>query len=290
MMTDLLHPSGIHIQAEGPWPFVTHRSYTLAGRRIVWLARQHRKGLDLATRAVDAAVPPFWQGRRYNWSIGAIFALGSFLFMLGSMMSLISAGPWQPSVACTNLVFFLGSIPFTTAAYLQHFQAANERDFTLDPDRPGRRRLSWIGWHPRSAGWFSTFAQLIGTIAFNMNTFNAMVAPSAWLIQDVAVWMPDLVGSVLFLLSGYLAFIEAGHRYWSWRPQPLSWQIAFVNLIGCVAFMVAAITAFVPGSPEAPWIVPTSMVQLLVGASCFFVGAVLTMRESSAGSARPSGV
>lgn len=283
MKGHLLHPSGVHIRIEGPWPFITRRSYTLAGRHIVWLARQHRKGLDLAARARDTSVPPFWQSKAYNWAVGAIFAVGSFLFMLGSVMSLMPAGPWQPSAFCTNIVFFLGSVPFTTAGYLQHFQAANASEFTLDAQTPGRRRISAIGWHPQSAGWLSTFTQFIGTVAFNFNTFDAILAPNAWYAQDIAIWIPDMAGSVLFLVSGYLAFIETSHRYWSWRPKDLAWQIVFVNLIGCIAFMTAAILAYVPSGPEPSWIVPASIVHLLIGAFCFLVGALLTMRESELG-------
>ncbi len=282
MRGHLIHPGGMQIQFEGPWPFVTRRRFTVAGRRIDWLARQHRKGLNLAARALDATIPPFWQGRRYNWSIGAIFALGAFLFMLGSVMSLVPASPWQPSAFWTNIVFFLGSIPFTIAAYLQHFQAANARAFTVDPGMPRERHVSLIGWHPHSPGWLSTFTQFVGTVAFNASTFNAVIAAPAWYVQDAAVWAPDLIGSVLFLVSGYLAYIEAGDRYWSWRPRDLSWQIVFVNLIGCIAFMTAAILAYVPSGAEPAWVMTISIVHLLIGAACFFVGAVLSMRESVA--------
>ncbi|MBW6396404.1 hypothetical protein KPL78_01030 [Roseomonas sp. HJA6] len=281
-MTDrTVQGGGMHMRIEGPWPFITHRSYVVAGRHIEWLAREHRKGLRFAARALDAGTPPFWQGSRYNWSIGAIFAVGAFLFMLGSVMSLIPAGPSQPSAFWTNIVFFLGSIPFTIAAYLQHFQAANARAFTVDPVTPHTRHLSLIGWHPRSAGWLSTFTQFVGTVAFNASTFNAVVAPPTWYVQDVTVWAPDVVGSVLFLVSGYLAYLEAGHRYWSWRPRDLSWQIVFVNLIGCIAFMTAAILAYDPNGSEPAWVMPVSIVHLLIGAACFFVGALLSMQESA---------
>lgn len=280
MKGHFLHPSGIHIRIGGPWPFITRRSYTRAGHHIVWLARRHRKGLDLTARARDASIPPIWQSPAYNWSVGAIFALGSLLFAIGSVMSLMPQGPWQPSALWTNVVFFLGSIPFTTAGYLQHFQAANASAFTLDPATPGRRHLTLIGWHPASAGWLSTFTQFIGTVAFNFNTFDAIVASNAWYVQDMAVWVPDMAGSALFLISGYLAFIETGHRYWSWRPNDLAWQIVFVNLVGCIAFMIAAVLAYVPRGPQPGWMVTVSVVHLLIGALCFFVGAILTMRES----------
>lgn len=275
-----LHPTGISIRIEGPWPFITRRSYRLAGHKFTWLSRRHRKGLDFKERALNAATPPFWQSAEYNWSVGAIFAIGSFLFMIGSVMSLMPEGPWQPPNAWTNGVFFLGSIPFTMAGYLQHFQSANAADFTPSPGSAEPRKISWIGWKPGSVGWLSTFTQFVGTIAFNFNTFDAMVAPDTWNAQDELVWLPDMLGSILFLVSGYLAYIEAGHRYWSWRPHDLAWRIAFINLVGCVAFMTAAILSYTPRISEASWITTASTAHLLAGASCFFAGALLSMRES----------
>lgn len=272
---------GLAVHVEGPWPFITRRHYERADRTIEWLARQHRKGLNLWARALDDIPQPFWRSAGYNWGIGATFAVGAFLFMLGSVMSLVPASPWQPSVFWTNIVFFAGSIPFTLAAYMQHFQAANATAFEGAAGGEVSTRVFFIGWHPRSPGWISTFTQLIGTVAFNFNTFDSIKAPAGWLMEDLAVWTPDMLGSILFLVSGYLAFIECGHRYWSWHPKDLSWQIVFVNLAGCIAFMTAAILAYVPDGPEAAWIVTVSTVHLLIGATCFFIGACMTMRESA---------
>lgn len=283
MKRHVLHPSGLHIAIEGPGPFATRLSFTRAGRRIVWLARQHRKGLDLRRRALDPAGRPFWQSAAYNWSVGALFAVGSFLFMLGSVLSLVPASAWSWPAMWTDIVFFAGSIPFTVAGYLQHFQAANASAFSVDP--PGEtRRIALIGWHPTSAGWLSTFTQFLGTVAFNVNTFDAIIAPPSWIAQNLLIWTPDMIGSGLFLVSGYLAFIETSHRYWSWQPGDLAWQIVFVNLLGCIAFMVAAILAYVPVGPEPSWIPAASNIHLLLGALGFFVGALLTMRESRSAS------
>lgn len=272
-----------HIHVAGPWPFITFRSYTLAGRHIIWRARHHRKGLQRADRALEASPVPLWQTRAYNWVTGLLFAIGSLLFMLGSAFSLIPSGAWAPPGWVINSVFFAGSVPFTMAGYLQHFQAANAPEFTLDPAASDRHRRIWlIGWHPRSPGWLSTFSQFIGTVAFNFNTFDAFVAPDDWYGQDIAIWVPGMVGSVLFLVSGYLAFIETGRGYWSWKPKDLDWQIVFVNLLGCIAFMTASILAYVPDGPEAWWIPDASNIHLLLGALGFFIGAALMMRESSA--------
>lgn len=270
---------GLHMRIGGPWPFITFRSYTLGGRRIIWRSRQHRKGLERDARALEGTPVPFWQTRSYNWSTGAFFAVGAFLFMLGSALSLL---PDAPALSQgINLTFFAGSIPFTIAGYLQLFQAANATRFEIAPSAtPRPHRIALVGWHPGSAGWLSTFTQFLGTLAFNVNTLDAMIAPSAWEAQDLAVWLPDMVGSLLFLASGYLAFIETTGGYWGWKPRVLAWQIVFVNLVGCIAFMTAAMLAYVPPGPEAWWIPVAANIHLFIGAFGFFAGALLMMRES----------
>jgi hypothetical protein len=267
-----------HGRVEGPWPFITRYSFEQEGRRIVRLARQHRKGLARPASGDDDR--PFWHLPGYNWSMGAIFALGSLLFMVGSVFSLLPRDA-APPLTVINVVFLLGSIPFTIAAYLQHFQAANVGSLvSRSRTGPRRAKIALIGWDPGSPGWLSTFTQFIGTLAFNISTLDAIVVAGGWQTQDVAVWAPDMIGSFMFLVSGYLAFIEASHRYWSWKPAELDWQIVFVNLIGCIAFMTAGILSYVPRHTEATWVPDVSNIHLLLGATCFFIGSLLTMRES----------
>jgi len=264
------------LRIEGPGPFVTRFHVERGGEHVVWLARRLRKGLERSILPQGGAALPFWLRPAYNWSTGAFFAVGSLLFLLGSLFALLPAAA-APSVLAINIVFFLGSIPFTIAGYLQHFQAANAP--TVAPgSAPGR--IALIGWNPRSAGWLSTFTQFIGTLAFNVSTFDAILAPRGWIAQDVAVWTPDMFGSVMFLASGYLAFLETSHAFWSWKPRDLAWQIVSVNLLGCIFFMTAGILSYVPERPEAGWIIDVSNVHLLLGALGFLIGAALTMRES----------
>jgi hypothetical protein len=61
--------------------------------------------------------------RRLNWWIGVVFALGSTLFALGGVLSLAPdlARTWSLDSVTINAIFFAGSIPFTSAAYLQLF-------------------------------------------------------------------------------------------------------------------------------------------------------------------------
>lgn len=217
MSRHLREPHSAQMRIEGPRPFVTLRRYTHRGRPMLWRARQNRKGLLPAERGHDKTAPAIWRAQGYNWLTGMLFALGSVLFMLGATLSMLPPH-WAlaPSTLAINIIFFLGSIPFTTAGYMQQFQAANAPEFSVDPtDAAGPRRISLIGWLPSSPGWLSTFTQFVGTVAFNFNTFDALHPAPGWETQDLTIWVPGMIGSVLFLMSGYLAYIEAGHGYWS---------------------------------------------------------------------------
>ena len=59
--------------------------------------------------------------------IAILFAFGAAMFALGCVLSLTPSLTHQAGLSPlqVNAVFFAGSIPFTTAAYLQLFQAAN---------------------------------------------------------------------------------------------------------------------------------------------------------------------
>jgi len=268
--------------------FVTKRIYRLPdGSKIVWQSRHHRKGLQTPKsrqlKTVETVLRrSLWMPRQLNWWIGAIFAIGSLLFMLGSIFSLSPALAQLASLNTTtvNSIFFAGSIPFTTAAYLQLFQAANAGEFS--PERPQKpRRIVWFGWCPRDIGWLSCALQFPGTVLFNFNTFDTMLPNLNWLQQDFAVWTPDFVGSILFLASGYLAFMETCHRYWAWKPRSLSWWVTFANLLGCIGFMISAFFSFVPpGTPDADAVM-LSLVFTLLGALGFFVGSLLMWPETA---------
>jgi hypothetical protein len=217
-----------------------------------------------------------------NWWIGVVFAAGSLLFLVGSVLSLAPelARTWSLDGTAINMIFFAGSIPFTTAAYLQLFQAANAGAFSPQ-GRPAPRQVVLFGWRPREIGWLSCALQFLGTVLFNVNTFDAMLADLDWLQQDLAIWAPDFVGSVLFLASGYLAFIETCHAHWAWRPASISWWVTFVNLLGCVAFMISALFAFVwPRSPGFD-VVTVSVSFTLIGAVGFLTGSLLMLPEDA---------
>lgn len=272
----------------GAWPFVTLQFFEHElGHHHRFAARPHRKqirrggsaGLRLrhAVREVErwAFVPG-----RLNWWIGSIFAVGAFCFALGGALSLWHGLARALGVTDVNLVFFVGSIPFTTAAYLQLFQAAN-----MPPSHPDaateRRRVRVFGWFPTHPGWLSCALQFPGTVLFNFNTFGAMIPGLGWWGSELAVWVPNVIGSILFLASGWLAWIETCHAHFAWRPGRIPWQIAFWNLMGCVNFMLAAVFAVVLFSGEV-WMPVAATLFTMLGGICFFVGSVLMLPEDAA--------
>jgi hypothetical protein len=274
------------IAQSGAWPFVSRRVQQYAdGALHIWQSRLQRKGLGvLEALDVDPLRVLFrlglWMPGELNWWIGSVFAIGSALFALGSVLALAPA--FLPGLPA-NPVFFAGSVPFTIAAYLQLFQAAN----TPDPSGPSQpRRTVLLGWRPAEIGWLSCALQFAGTLFFNINTFVGMRSGLAWWRQDVAIWLPDFAGSVLFLVSGQLAFAETCHAYWAWRPRSLSWWVTFTNLLGCIAFMISAFFAYVPRVPFPFDTGVVSVVFTLLGALGFLAGSLLMLPEASAARAR----
>ena len=98
-----------HEEVRGAWPFVTLRRYHRAGRPVLWLARDHRKGLFRERRALEHTRAAPWHTARYNWIMGLIFVIGSFLFMLGSVLALFPALTQGLPAWTANVTFLAGS-------------------------------------------------------------------------------------------------------------------------------------------------------------------------------------
>jgi hypothetical protein len=273
------------VEEVGPWPFVTRRVFQAVDRtKVVWSSRHHRKGVLVrafhkADRIAVTLSSCLWMPQRLNWWIGMIFAVGSLLFAVASVLSLAPGLAANLPIESSeiNAIFFAGSIPFTTAAYLQLFQAANAGELSTGGMRTSRPVL--FGWRPRDIGWLSCLLQFVGTILFNFNTFDAMIPSLTWFQQDLVIWAPNIVGSILFLASGYLAFIETCHAHWAWKSKNISWWVVFTNLLGCVGFMLSALFAIVlPGPPDIQAIT-LAIVFTLLGAIGFLVGSLLMLPE-----------
>ncbi len=259
------------IERSGPWPFISRKRILRANGVTDELQSRHvRKGLHPQRHRLRADL---------NQWIGAIFALGASLFAAASGLSLMPEVAKQLALNNThiNALFFAGSIPFTTAAYLQLIQAANapawEHPATV------KKKFNWFGWRPRDIGWLSCILQFAGTLLFNINTFDGMRTDLSWVAADLLVWVPDLIGSLFFLSSGYLAFVEVCHRHLAWLPGSLNWWITLLNLAGCVAFMIAAVYSFTPSAGDVITNTNIAIAFTLAGALGFLSGSLLMLAE-----------
>ena len=273
------------VESVGPWPFITRRIYQHRdGSKIVWHSREHRK--QLVRNQLTEASKLFnflWMPKKLNWWIGIIFAIGALCFAVAGWLSLnpTLARSWSLDLKAVNTIFFIGSIPFTTASYLQLYQSANTEALPRGVVHNPKKTILF-GWCPTDIGWLSCILQFIGTIMFNVSTFNAMKLSLPWLLQDILICTPNLLGSILFLISGYLAFIEVCHSYWAFKPRSICWWIGLSNLLGCIGFIISAGFAIVLPSVQNVIAAELSLLFTVMGALFFFVGAALMLPEAGA--------
>ncbi len=270
------------VHAGGPARFVTHALLERPdGSQVEWTSRRHRKRLGLrpAEERRLGELERAWSGRpsRMSCAIGALFAFGSACFAVGSFPFYFN------SVAASVLAgtFFVGSLAFTSAAYLQYHETLRAPDGIL-ADSPAHGHLrSLAGWRPRRLDWWATAVQLIGTVFFNISTYAATRSDLSVDQERHLIWAPDVTGSICFLVASWLAYAEVNRGVLPRSDRSVGWRISALNLAGSIAFGVAAIAArYVQGSSE-PANVALVNLGTFVGAVCFFVGAVLLPQESA---------
>ena len=214
-------PEGWQIQrSDGAGPFVSRIVHRLQdGSLHTWTSRRHRKGGGLQrseaiVAGLDERRSPWltlWEPARLGWWIAGLFMVGSACFALASFAGLEpnALGRSFQSVTVINTVFFAGSIFFTGAGYLQLLEAINaDRRAALARGEKPTERFRWFAWQPDRIGWLSAFIQFLGTLLFNVNTWDALLPHLDWLQQDHLVWTPDIIGSICFLIGAYLLLPE----------------------------------------------------------------------------------
>ncbi len=146
-----------------------------------------------------------WRPGAADWWMGVLFAIGSTCFAVASFITQWASVPRDG----LGVTFFAGSIFFTSAAFLQLRTSVTRAD----------KRASLI--------------QFIGTLFFNVSTFEAMQRGFDARQINLRVWTPDVFGSICFLVSSVLAYVLV-------RRPSTAWRIAALNLLGSVFFGVSA--------------------------------------------------
>ena len=258
------------VAADGPGPFVTSEVLRAPdGSLVRWRSRLHRKGRAGPRDGV------WWRPDRVSWWMGLLFAIGSACFALAAIVSQW-ASVSRPGIGVT---YFVGSIFFTVAAYLQFSEAVNVEH---GPVR-GAASLRWrpTSWEPRRIDWLASAIQLAGTLFFNVSTFAGMKHGFDARQSNLRVWTPDVFGSICFLVSSELAYAEVCHRWVCLRARSLSWRIVTLNLVGSIAFGVSAATSLIEPSTQEPVSAAIANAGTAAGALCFLAGAIMLPLEAA---------
>jgi hypothetical protein len=187
----------------------------------------------------------------WDRAISVGFSIGSLCFLIGPFPGFVQLVGAEADAA----VFFAGSIFFTFAALLE------VREATV------RRGERW----GRDPSWWSAAVQFIGTLLFNVSTYNALHESLDVQQEDRLIWAPDAFGSVAFLISGVLAYRVAAAT----KRHDRDWTMAAINLAGCVLFGISAVGAYVVPDTGSYLELAWANVGTSLGALCFLIGAVM---------------
>jgi hypothetical protein len=208
---------------------------------------------------------------RLNAVMAGLFILGSACFALGSVPAFADA----VGGVVDGVTFFVGSLFFTAASFLQLVQAQTPALTGVGAQGQNRRTpVQLWRWLPHDRSWSAAVTQFPGTLFFNASTLAALAHNASVREEDRHVWRPDIYGSTLFLIAGVFGILAVG-TFRSWRPRSVAWRSAWLNMIGSLLFMASALAGFVLPRTGEVINLRVDVAGTLFGALCFLIGAVL---------------
>ncbi|MGW2747338.1 hypothetical protein [Streptomyces sp. NPDC001450] len=272
-------------RVEGAGPFTTRLTWhPPGGGTAVWDSRVARRRGTLAVRPPGAAggrptradAVAIGRLRRLNVIAAFAFVVGGALFAAGAAVAQFGSGD---ATECAS-IYFVGGLFFNTGGYVSLLQVINSpRHVAGGEGRLVTHRWRWWSYEPMRVDWLSTFVLFAGTLVFAVSLLDSFLRGLS--VQEVnrLIWAPDVVGCLLFLVSGHLGFVEICHGRPCVRPQNLGWWIVAVNQLGSVLFMVSAVVAFT--RPTTGSLVNAGIANwgTLFGALCFSFAGLLQLYE-----------
>jgi hypothetical protein len=207
-----------------------------------------------------------------NTAIAWLFVVGSACFAVGSL------APYADAVGGTgdDLTFFVGSIFFTAASFAQLVQAQTPAVSEVDEvTQHVRAPVCFTAWLPHDRNWLAAVTQFAGTLFFNISTLFALVGNLTVQGENRHVWRPDLFGSTLFLVASACGILAVEGRFFGMHPRSPPWVIAWLNMVGSVLFMAAALAGYVLPATGDLLDESVAVTGTLLGAVCFLIGAIL---------------
>ncbi len=127
--------------------------------------------------------------------------------------------------------------------------------------------------------WLATFVLFAGTLAFAVSLIDAFLQGLSLHQENRLIWAPEMIGCILFLISGHLSMVEICHGPPCWRRRDLGWWIVAVNQLGSVLFMISALADFTRPETSGPVNLAVANWGTFAGAACFAIGGVMQAFE-----------
>ena len=284
----------------GPKPFVTWRTYQLPdSSEYLWESRHHRKGAGPRTYADRVGLRAsssgerdlnrspwlrFWAPHRLAWWISMVFTVGSAFFVVGAAGSLVPQDfPSDHAMSVfAESCYFIGATLYTASIYAQLLETINA-DRSIAPDRSTRapKQFRWFAFEVTHLEFLVPFVLLLGSLVFNYETVFAL-GSSVGLLPQLWLWESSMLGSLLFLASGVLQFIEAGHGYARFDPRNVSCWIAVLFIIGSIGFVLGSLPGLEPPGLPTNETEPgalTVKIGFLIGGLAYLGGSYLMLPE-----------
>jgi len=140
-------------------------------------------------------------------------------------------------------------------------------------------RWRWWAYEPMRPGWVSAFVLFVGTLAFAISLVDVFLSSLSTKQQDHLIWAPEMIGCVLFLVSGHVAIEEICHGRFRLMPRLLGWWVVSVNQLGSMLFFVSGLAAYV--RPATDEVINSDLMNwgTGLGALCFSVAGVAQLFE-----------
>jgi hypothetical protein len=221
--------------------------------------------------------------RRANGVAAGAFLVGGSLFAIGAALSQAHVG--GPRLAA--VVYMVGGVFFSTGGYASVLLAINAPHRRRDDSWAGER-WRWWAREPANLDYLAAAVLFAGTLVFGVNLVDSLLGHLTPTQEDRLVWNPDIIGCLLFLISGQLAMVDISGSWWPWRGgvglrgQGLGWWIVVVNQLGSVLFMASGVASFVRADGDLIAVAIANW-GTLTGALCFAVAGAMEFRESPLG-------
>ncbi|MHB9860540.1 hypothetical protein [Streptomyces sp. YIM S03343] len=280
-----MRPASAEQCAEGAGPFTTRLTWRPpGGGTAVWESRLARRRGVIAVRPPGATTSRHTSAdevalgrlRRLNAIAATAFVIGGLLFAAGAGVAQFGSGD---ATTCAS-IYFAGGLFFNTGGYVSLLQVINAPRHV--PGGEGglvTRDWRWWSYEPSRVDWLSASVLFAGTVVFAVNLLDSFLQGLSVQQINRLIWTPDVIGCVLFLISGHLAIVEICHGRPCLRCRSLGWWIVAVNQFGSVLFMVSALAAYT--RPATGSLINADIANwgTLVGALCFSAGGVLQLYE-----------